>query len=240
MPAPAAQPGAYGLLPAHPAAAARHRARSSRLLSDEFDDGTLGPAVDMGASASIPRPTASRRTASSGSTPRPPTCTSTATMRPVLVEPAPQGQLRGRDEGTRHLASGGCCFNYVQGGLVIYGDDDNFVKLVSFSNWETRQTEFAKEVYPVPEGYPRYGNTIVGPPGDWTWLRIVVSRSGEGESVPGIHQPGRPELGARRCLDAPDWPERQDRPGVDGREWIPEPVRLREGVSGRTTSSRMP
>ncbi len=72
--------------------------------------------------------------------------------------------------------AGGCCFNYVQGGLVIYGDDNNFVKLVSFANWETRQTEFAKEVFPVPDGYPRYGNTIVGPPGDWTWLRIVVRR----------------------------------------------------------------
>ena len=26
---------------------------------------------------------------------------------------------------------------------------------------------------PVPNGYPRYGNTVVGPPGSTTWLRIV-------------------------------------------------------------------
>ena len=67
----------------------------------------------------------------------------------------------------------GCCFNYVQAGLVIYGDDDNFIKLAHVSIWDTRQTEFAKELFPVPAGYPRYGNTVVGPPGDWTWLRIV-------------------------------------------------------------------
>jgi len=73
------------------------------------------------------------------------------------------------------LPDEGCCFNYAQAGLVIYGDDDNFIKLTDISIWETRQTEFAKEVKPVPEGWKRYGNTVVGPPGDdWTYLRIVV------------------------------------------------------------------
>jgi arabinan endo-1,5-alpha-L-arabinosidase len=74
----------------------------------------------------------------------------------------------------------GDSFNYVQAGLVIYGDDDNFIKLASVSIWETRQTEFAKELKPVPAGYPRYGNSVVGPPGDWTYLRIL-RRSGTSE-----------------------------------------------------------
>jgi arabinan endo-1,5-alpha-L-arabinosidase len=73
-----------------------------------------------------------------------------------------------------NLPAEGCCFNYTQAGLVIYGDDDNFVKLVPFSLWDTRQIEFAKEMYPVAEGHPRYGNTVAGPPGDATWLRIVA------------------------------------------------------------------
>jgi len=64
----------------------------------------------------------------------------------------------------------------VQTGLVIYGDDDNFIKLSHVSIFNTRQTEFAKELFPVEEGYPRYGNTVVGPPSDWTYLRIVVER----------------------------------------------------------------
>ncbi len=73
------------------------------------------------------------------------------------------------------LPDEGCCFNFAQAGLVLYGDDDNFIKLTSTSIWETRQTEFAKELSPVPKGWSRYGNTVVGPPGDqWTYLRVVV------------------------------------------------------------------
>ena len=94
----------------------------------------------------------------------------------VLVRDAPRGsyvvETKVRLSG---LPDEGCCFNYAQAGLVVYGDDDNFIKLTSASIWETRQTEFAKELSPVPEGWSRYGNTVVGPPGkDWTYLRIVV------------------------------------------------------------------
>ena len=80
------------------------------------------------------------------------------------------------------LPDEGCCYNYAQAGLVLYGDDDNFVKLTSASIWETRQTEFAKELNPVPEGWSRYGNTVVGPPGDdWTYLRIAVQHLNKAE-----------------------------------------------------------
>jgi arabinan endo-1,5-alpha-L-arabinosidase len=103
----------------------------------------------------------------------------------VLVRDAPSGdyvvETKVRLEG---LPDEGCCYNFAQAGLVIYEDDDNFVKLTETSIWETRQTEFAKELNPVPEGWQRYGNTVVGPPGDdadliagdWTYLRIVVER----------------------------------------------------------------
>ena len=96
----------------------------------------------------------------------------------VLVRDAPTGdyvvETKVRLSG---LPDEGCCFNYAQAGLVIYEDDDNFIKLTDISIWETRQTEFAKEMNPVPEGWSRYGNTVVGPPGDdWTYLRIVVER----------------------------------------------------------------
>ena len=96
----------------------------------------------------------------------------------VLVRDAPRGdyvvETKVRLAG---LPDEGCCFNYAQAGLVVYADDDNFVKLTSASIWETRQTEFAKELNPAPEGWSRYGNTVVGPPGDdWTHLRIVVER----------------------------------------------------------------
>jgi arabinan endo-1,5-alpha-L-arabinosidase len=98
----------------------------------------------------------------------------------VLTRPAPAGDYLVETKVTLDLPPEGCCYNYVQAGLVIYGDDDNFLKLVHFSNWETRQTEFAKEMSPVPAGYPRYGNTVVGPPALTTWLRIV-KRAGDTE-----------------------------------------------------------
>jgi arabinan endo-1,5-alpha-L-arabinosidase len=95
----------------------------------------------------------------------------------VLTEAAPQGDYVVETKVKLNLPPEGCCYNYVQAGLVIYGDDDNFIKLAHVSIFETRQTEFAKELKPVPAGYPRYGNTVVGPPSDWTYLRIVVKRS---------------------------------------------------------------
>ena len=91
----------------------------------------------------------------------------------VLLEDAPNGNYVVETRVRLNLPAEGCCFNYVQAGLVIYADDDNYLKLVHVSIWETRQTEFAKELFPVPDGYPRYGNTVVGPPGEWTYLRIV-------------------------------------------------------------------
>jgi arabinan endo-1,5-alpha-L-arabinosidase len=82
-----------------------------------------------------------------------------------------------------NLPAEGCCFNFTQAGLVIHGDDDNFVKLVPFSLWDTRQVEFAKEQFPVPANHPRYGNTVAGPPGETTWLRIAARVKGSAEET---------------------------------------------------------
>jgi arabinan endo-1,5-alpha-L-arabinosidase len=99
----------------------------------------------------------------------------------VLLESEPKGEYVVETRVQINLPPEGCCFNYVQAGLVIYGDDNNFIKLVEVSIWETRQTEFAKELFPVPDGYPRYGNTVVGPPGEWTYLRIVKRNEKQSE-----------------------------------------------------------
>lgn len=99
----------------------------------------------------------------------------------VLTESAPSDNYIVETKVKLNLPAEGCCFNYVQAGLVIYGDDDNLIKLVSVSIWETRQIEFAKELAPVPADYPRYGNTVVGPPDEWTYLRIVKRSNKDGE-----------------------------------------------------------
>jgi arabinan endo-1,5-alpha-L-arabinosidase len=56
---------------------------------------------------------------------------------------------------------------------LAYKDDGNYIKLAVTSIWNTRQTEFGKEVTPVPAGYPHYGNGVGGPVGAKTWLRIL-------------------------------------------------------------------
>lgn len=94
----------------------------------------------------------------------------------VLVRDAPRGDYVVETKLRIDVPSG-CCYNYAQAGLLVYDNDDDYVKLTETSIWNTRQTEFAKEVPTVPEGWSRYGNTVVGPPGEeWTYLRIVVER----------------------------------------------------------------
>jgi arabinan endo-1,5-alpha-L-arabinosidase len=94
----------------------------------------------------------------------------------VLIEPAPTGRDYLVETAVRlvNLPATGCCFNFTQAGIVIYGDDDNFIKLVPVSIWDTRQIEFAKEAFPVPPADQRYGNTVAGPPSETTWLRIAA------------------------------------------------------------------
>ncbi|MCW2792597.1 MAG: Arabinan endo,5-alpha-L-arabinosidase [Nocardioides sp.] len=92
----------------------------------------------------------------------------------VLSRDAPRGDYLVQTRVRLNLPPEGCCHNYVQAGIVVHDGRDRFVKLVHVSIWETRQTEFAKEIARAPEGRPVYGNGVVGPPGDLTSLRIVV------------------------------------------------------------------
>ncbi|MBV9390360.1 MAG: family 43 glycosylhydrolase, partial [Verrucomicrobia bacterium] len=92
----------------------------------------------------------------------------------VLKQPLPPGDVVIEAAFGLDVPNDGNVYNYVQAGCVVYLDDDNYIKLNRTSIYETRQTEFAKELKPVPSGYPRYGNTVVGPPGATdTFIRIV-------------------------------------------------------------------
>ncbi len=95
----------------------------------------------------------------------------------VLTKPAPEGEFVLDTKVNLSVPANGCCQNYVQGGLVVYTDGGNFIKLVTASIWETRQNEFAKRESPVPAGYPEYGNTVGGPVAENTYLRIVRQHS---------------------------------------------------------------
>lgn len=99
----------------------------------------------------------------------------------ILWEPAPAGNYLVETKLKLNLPPTSCCHNYVQAGLLIHSDDDNYVKLIHFSNWETRQIAFAKEVGTVPARYPRYGETFGGPADEIVWLRIARRVQGEEE-----------------------------------------------------------
>jgi len=94
----------------------------------------------------------------------------------VLQAALPEGEVRIELELSLEVAAGGS----AQAGLVLMGDDDNYVKLVELARGGLRQVEFAKELAPVPADYPRYGNTLAGTPGRRTWLRLDVQRDVNG------------------------------------------------------------
>jgi arabinan endo-1,5-alpha-L-arabinosidase len=98
----------------------------------------------------------------------------------VLATPLPPGDVR-IEARLRLDAPLECCAKPVQAGMVVLRDDDNYVKLVELAHDGLRQVEFGKEEAPVPPAYPRYGNTVVGTPGEWTWLRLDVRRGEEEE-----------------------------------------------------------
>ena len=103
----------------------------------------------------------------------------------VLTRHLPPGDCVIETRVSVNVPPEGCCQNFVQGGLVFYANDPNFIKLAVVSIWETRQTEFAKKVVPLAPGYPFYGNTVVGAPSKKTTLRIVRRVSNDQEYYTG-------------------------------------------------------
>jgi len=100
----------------------------------------------------------------------------------ILTEPAPVGDYAVETRVGINLPPEGCCQDFVQAGLVIYSDDENYIKLVHLSVGETRQIVFTKAVGPVPRRTPHEGNAVVGPAATWTYLRIV-KRTHAGEET---------------------------------------------------------
>ena len=167
--APAAQPGQRTAYRPSPVPV-QHRGALLSANSDEFSGTALDPrwtwvrppppgtyAVSGGALRWEAQPTDLARDTNNAS---------------VLTEPAPAQDYVVEAQVSVDVPVA-CCHNYVQAGLLVYGSDDAYVKLADVSIFETQQTEFAKEVWTAPPNIPRYGNTVVGPPADRTWLRIV-------------------------------------------------------------------
>jgi len=175
QPGPAAQPGERGVRPIRPLPNDRP-GKLIAALSDEFDGTALRPrwrwvrppASGFGVGEGVFRFETQAADLFEGSN-----------SASVLLGRTLEGNYLVETRVKLNLPPEGCCFNFVQAGLLAYGDDDNFIKLAHVSIWETRQTEFAKEQFPVPAGYPRYGNTVVTAPDEWTYLRIARRAVGD-------------------------------------------------------------
>ncbi len=186
QPAPAAQPGQRSRYKADPP---RRDRTGKRLLTDSFGGDTLDDSWSW-----VREPDAGSYSISDGTLTFE---TQAADLfvdsnnASVLIRDLPRGDLVIQTRVKLDVPAEGCCQNFVQAGLVVYGDDDNFIKLAHASIFETRQTEFAKELSPVPEGFPRYGNTVVGPPSEWTDLRVVRrTERGQEYYIPYTRQDG--------------------------------------------------
>ncbi|HEX2051991.1 MAG TPA: family 43 glycosylhydrolase [Actinomycetota bacterium] len=109
----------------------------------------------------------------------------------VLLRDAPGGAYTVETKLTIDLGTD-TVRNYQQAGLVAYAHDDLYVKLVHVAIWNTRATEFAKEM-PFADGIS-YGGTLGGPPADTTWLRLshrVDPDNGEHEYRLGTSRDGQ-------------------------------------------------
>ena len=98
----------------------------------------------------------------------------------ILAEPEPPGDYALETHPPARSTPLGCCQNSVQAGLVIYGDDGNYLQLAHLSLAQTQQILFKKSVDPVPPRFSHDGSMVVGSADARTYLRIVKhTRNGE-------------------------------------------------------------
>ncbi|HVD28507.1 MAG TPA: family 43 glycosylhydrolase, partial [Mycobacteriales bacterium] len=110
----------------------------------------------------------------------------------VLLRDAPAGDYTVETKVTIDLGVD-TVRNFQQAGLIVYVNDDYFLRFTHVAIWNTRTTEYGKEQ--VYAGQPAYGSMLVAPPSDTTWLRLShrISRaSGEhayraAVSTDGVH-----------------------------------------------------
>ena len=179
QPAPAAQPWEYNAYQPSAPVANAEPGKEITELSDEFNSSNLS------AQWHFIHPLADNSYTLTGSSYEVQTMgpdeNSDAPMVSILGEPVPaSGDWMVETKVTSSVPfSNQCCFNFSQGALFIYLNDQNSIKLDAFPDYDTRQTEFGKQIGPVAAGYPTYDHQSVGPAGATTWLRIVRRSNGD-------------------------------------------------------------
>ena len=179
QPAPAAQPWEYSAYQPTVNEGIAQPGTKITALSDEFNSTTLS------AQWHFIHPSANNTYALTGSAYEVQTQgwdeNSSPQLVSILGEPVPAtGDWMVETKVTTSVPfSNACCFNFAQGALFIYLNDQNSIKLDVFPDFDTRQTEYGKQVGPVAANYPTYDHQNVGTAAETTWLRIV--RTGNGD-----------------------------------------------------------
>jgi arabinan endo-1,5-alpha-L-arabinosidase len=163
--------------------------RVGRLLpqfSDEFDDGVLDPAWSFAGEPSGEETGGVYRWPTQPGDLVGPGATASALLRQPPDGPWTVQTRVAIDLGTDDVR------NFQQAGLVVHAGDDLFLRLSHVAIWNTRQTEFGKEM-PFADGRS-WGGMAVGTPAPVTWLRIshrVDEANGEHEYRAASSRDGR-------------------------------------------------
>lgn len=118
--------------------------------------------------------------------------TGTSNNAGVLLTTAPRGDWIVETKLTLDLGKDEVR-NFQQAGLVAYRTDDDFARLSSVAIFNTRQTEFLRELSDPQGGALRNGGAVVGTPAPTTWLRLAhqVNKAGEHVYRAGVSRDGK-------------------------------------------------
>jgi arabinan endo-1,5-alpha-L-arabinosidase len=163
QPAPVTTAGG-GARPVPEAAPPPQVGRLSPRHSDEFDDGVLDLAWGFVGEPSGEETGGVYRWPTQAGDLVGPGATASALLREAPDGPWTVQTKVAIDLGTDEVR------NFQQAGLVVHAGDDLFVRLSHVAIWNTRQTEFGKEM-PFADGLS-WGGMAVGTPAPVTWLRI--------------------------------------------------------------------
>ena len=100
----------------------------------------------------------------------------------VLLHDTPDGRWIAETKLTLDLGED-TVRNFQQAGLVAYENDDDFARLSSVAIWNTRQTEFGRELAAAPDGRTIFGGALIGTPAPTMWLRLAHTRNASGEHL---------------------------------------------------------
>jgi arabinan endo-1,5-alpha-L-arabinosidase len=155
-------------------------------FSDEFDDGVLDPAWSFAGEPSGEETGGAYRWPTQAGDLVGPGATASALLRQPPDGPWTVQTKVAIDLGTDEVR------NFQQAGLVVHAGDDLFLRLSHVAIWNTRQTEFGKEM-PFADGRS-WGGMAVGTPAPETWLRVshrVDPANGEHEYRAASSRDGR-------------------------------------------------